>query len=170
MEQAVLDLAIKVEKLDQGRPLTLDLRAESQDCAALAERFGWMEVRSLEASLEIKPVAGSAYEITGVIGAEIVQRCRVTGNSVPEMVAVDVRERFVVAPDKDGVAEIDPMAVSVEVIEGGVIPVGEMVAQLVGLEAAAWPKDPEAAGFAALDRAPEPARPLASLAEWKKKH
>ena len=166
----MLDLAVRVENLDRRRPLALDLRAEPQDCAALAERFGWMEVRSLEASLEVKPVAGRAYEITGEIGAEIVQRCRVTGNPVPETVAIEVRERFVAAPAEDGVAEIDPTAVSVEVIEGGVIPVGEMVAQLVGLEAVAWPRDPEAAGFTALDRAPDQAHPLASLAEWKKKH
>ena len=166
----MLDLVVKVEKLDQGQPLALDLRAGPNDCAALAERFGWIEVLSLEASLALRAVAGKAYELTGRIEAAIVQRCRVTGNPVPETVALEARERFVAAPAEDGAAEIDPMAVSVEVIEGGAIPVGEAVAQLVGLEADAWPRHPEAAGFAESERAPDPAHPFASLAEWKKKH
>ena len=166
----MLDLVVKVEKLDRGKPLALDMRAERGDRAALAERFGWLEVRNLEASLEVRPVAGRAFEITGEIGAVVVQRCRVTGNPVPESVDIEVRERFVAAPAVDGVAEIDPMAVSVEVIEEDAIPVGEMVAQLVGLEADAWPRDPEAVGFAATSRLPDPGHPFASLAEWKKKH
>ena len=165
----MLEESLQAGDLDRGGPVELELRAGDADRKALAERFGWIEVVSLAARLEARPVAGGAYEIGGRIEAAIVQRCWVTGNPVPESIGVDVHERFAAAGG-GGTAEIDPMAVSVEIIEDGVIPVGEMVAQLVGLEASAWPRDPEAAGIAATGDPAEPAHPFASLAELKKRH
>ena len=166
----MLTFSLKVDKLDQGKPVKLDLHAERSDCDALADRFGWIEVRSLAASLEAEAVFGRTYDVKGKVEAAIVQRCRVTGNPVPESIAFDVHERFAATTDDGETAEIDPMAVSVEAVEDGVIPVGEMVAQLVGLEASAWPRDPEAEGPAAGETTPDPAHPFASLAELKKKH
>ena len=166
----MLDATLKVDQLERSGPVALELTAGSGDCAALAERFGWIGVSSLAATLEAKAVAGGAYDIVGRIEASITQRCRVTGNPVPETVAIDVHERFAAASGGDGADEIDPMAVSVEIIEGGVVPVGEMVAQLVGLEASAWPRDPEAAAPASADEAADSGHPFASLAELRKKH
>ena len=165
----MLDIVLRVETLDQGKPHKLSINAERVDCTTLAERFGWVDVCSLTAELKAKSIADRAYDIRGRIEGAIIQRCRVTGNPVPESIAIDVHERFASLADDDGEAEIDPMAVSVEVIENGVIPVGEMIAQLVGLEASAWPRDPEAEGFVTADRLDDPTPPFASLAEWKKK-
>jgi len=89
---------------------------------------------------------------------------------VPEALYIDVNERFAVIDDdgNDGEAEIDPMAVSVEAIQNNEIPVGEMIAQLVGIEATPWPRDPEAEGLV-INPQDDPTNPFASLAELKKK-
>lgn len=165
----MLETSLSVESLQQGKPATLSLMADRQACAALAERFGWVEVCSLTAELKAKMVADRTCDVSGKIEAAIIQRCRVTGNPVPESLSIKVHERFAGFDSTEEEAEIDPMAVSVEVIDDGLIPIGEMIAQLVGLEASPWPRDPEAEGFVTADTMPDPSHPFASLAEWKKK-
>ena len=169
----MLDETLAIRDLGGGRPVTLELLAPEADRARLAERFDWVEVRRLAARLEAAAVAADTYDVTGRIEAAIVQRCRVTGNPVPEDLAVDVHERFLAAAGEAAAPEIDPLAVSVEVVRGGAIPVGEMVAQLVGLEAAAWPRAPAAAPGAAggtkAGGTPDPGHPFASLAGMRKR-
>ena len=164
----MLGTIISVDQLSSGKPLVLDLNASAEDCKILADRFDWVSVSSLKAEIKLKSIANMAYNASGKIEAAIIQRCRITERPVPEALFVDVNERFAVIDLDEDEAEIDPMAVSVEAIENGDIMIGEMIAQLVGLEASPWPKDQEAEGFV-YERENDPTKPFASLAELKKK-
>jgi hypothetical protein len=86
---------------------------------------------------------------------------------VSESIIIDVEERFA---DLDAVkiGVIDPMAVTLEPLEDGSIPLGEMMAQLVALEASPWPRDPDADSNNILRSRSDDSHPFASLAELKK--
>jgi uncharacterized metal-binding protein YceD (DUF177 family) len=164
----MLDTEISVKQLDSDKPLVLSLTADHEVCVELAHRFDWVEVSSLTAEIKLKAIAKGAYHASGQVTAAIVQRCRITENPVPESVVIEVSERFTQINDDDEQTEIDPMAVSVETLEGDKIPVGEMIAQLVGLEASPWPRDPNAQSDS-LSAENDSKNPFASLAELKKK-
>ena len=82
-------------------------------CSALAERFSWIEVCSVETSLVIRKIADGAYLVSGQIEAAIIQRCRLSDNPVPESILIDVEERFADLETIDETGAIDPMAVTV---------------------------------------------------------
>jgi len=166
----MLDTVISIDSLSSGKPLVLSLTASREDCEELANRFDWMDVSSLTATIKLKAIANGAFHASGVIECAIIQRCGLTDRPVPEALYIDVNERFAVIDDddNDGEAEIDPMAVSVEAIQNNEIPVGEMIAQLVGIEATPWPRDPEAESLV-INPQDDPTNPFASLAELKKK-
>ncbi len=161
----MIDKSVSIDNLLTGRPLQLSLAAAATDCKILAERFGWLDVVSLTAELKLKAIAKGAYHVSGRIDAKLSQACRLSGHAVEEVLTITVDERFVEGGDDDD-AEIDPMAVSVEVLEGGDIPIGEMIAQLVGLEASAWPQSPDADRGQFQDISTSP---FASLAQLKKR-
>lgn len=164
----MIDTNVHCDQLASGKPLVLNLEAGRNDCEALAERFDWVDVSMLSAEIKIKAIAKDAYHVSGKIEAAIIQQCRVTENPVPESIIVTVDERFAVIEEENLDAEIDPMAMSVESIDNNEIPVGEMIAQLVGLEASLWPRDSAADDHSAR-HIEDPTNPFASLAELKKK-
>lgn len=164
----MLTLTVHCDQLASGKPLVLNLEAEQGDRSALAARFDWIDVSSLTAEIKLKAIAKDAYHVSGQIACGIIQRCRVTENPVPESLMVTVDERFAIIEDQGEEAEIDPMAMTVEAIENNEIPVGEMIAQLVGLEASTWPRDAAADDYLKTDEI-DPTNPFASLAELKKK-
>lgn len=164
----MFDTVFSTAKLDNGKPVKLKLAAEYDDCTALAKRFDWIEVCSVEADLELKMIADKAYLVKGRIEAAIIQRCRLTDNPVPESIMAQVEERFADLETIDESGSIDPMAVSLEPLDGEVIPLGEMIAQLVGLEASPWPRDPDADENTILRSKDDDTHPFASLAELKR--
>ena len=155
-------------QLQQGKPVRLTLEADLEDRAMLAKRFDWVDVCSVKADLELKLIAGGAYLVKGNIEAAIIQRCRLSDNPVPESIVADVEERFANLDAINDTGAIDPMAVSVEALADDNIPVGEMIAQLVGLEASPWPRDPDADENAFLRNKDDDSHPFASLAQLKK--
>ena len=169
----MIDTVIKCDQLASGKPLVLSLEATRSDCTTLAERFNWIDVSSLMAEIKLKAIAKDAFHVSGKIEAAIIQRCRVTESPVPESLMISVDERFVILDDAhdadaEAEAEIDPLAMSVEAIENNEIQLGEVIAQLVGLEASPWPRDAAADQHLSRDEI-DPTNPFASLAELKKK-
>lgn len=164
----MLDTEISIDQLASGKPLVVKLTADRDNCVTLAERFDWIEVCSLTAELKLKAIANGAFHVSGQVDAAIIQQCRITEKPVPESVIIKVNERFASIDEEDEEAEIDPMAVSVEALLGDKLPIGEMIAQLVGLEASPWPRDPDAESKV-LSPENDPTNPFASLAELKKK-
>ncbi len=160
----MIDKCVNIDVLLGGRPLLLSLAADDLDCKILAERFGWLSVASLTADLKLKAIAKGAYHVSGKIDAKISHACRFSGNPVEEVLSIEVNERFIETGDDN--EEIDPMAVSVEILESDEIPIGEMIAQLAGLEASAWPQSESADTGQFQDIL---ISPFASLAQLKKK-
>ncbi len=161
----MLEMTLDITTLDDSKS-RVNLVADADERFTLARRFGWLEVSALSTELEVCAVGDGFYDVSGRIEADIVQSCRMSGNPVPEQVMIDVHERFT-DKQRDDRPLTDPLAVSVEVIENGAIPVGEMIAQLVGLEASPWPRDPEFVGE--MQTPDNSTNPFALLAELKKK-
>ena len=120
---------------------TLDAGA----CADIAERFGFLEIGPVSVSLKVKMIAKDTWEVTGKIAAELVQACVVTSKPVPETVTIEIEERYVPAIDEgDSDIEIDVSSVDVELLEDGMIPLGELVQQSLGLGVDNHPRLPDA--------------------------
>ena len=90
----MFDTIIPAAQFDRGKPIKMKLSADQEACSALAERFSWIEVCSVETSLVIRKIADGAYLVSGQIEAAIIQRCRLSDNPVPESILIDVEERF----------------------------------------------------------------------------
>ena len=163
----MLDTKIETSALNIGEPLEVTLKAKPKDCKTLAGRFNWESVKKLEARLKVEAIAPQAYDVTGTISASITQLCRVSGEPISASLNIKVHERFADTPEPP---EIDPLAISVEITEDDTIPLGEMIAQLVGIEASPWPRAPRSSDDASVTHSTgEIAHPFASLAEWKEK-
>ena len=129
----------------------------------MAERFGFLEVRALQADLRIVQVAKGSWDVRGRLTAEVVQACGVTGDAVPETVDFELEERYVqaVGSEDEIVVDLD----EAEPLDGGRIDLGEMVAQSLALAVTPWPrsKDAPASFEAGEDERPHPFAGLASL-------
>ena len=161
----MLDTKIETQSLNIGEPINLILKAKPKECKTLALRFNWESVQKLEARLKVEAIAAQSYDVTGTISAAITQLCRVTGEPISANLNIKVHERFTDNPEPSA---IDPLAISVEITEDDTIPLGEMVAQLVGLEASPWPRG-GGSDDTLTHSTGEIAHPFASLAEWKEK-
>lgn len=164
----MFETTVATNQLDDGKPLVISRSASLEDKQYLAKRFDWIEACSIDINLELKLIAEGVYRVSGRIEAAIIQRCRLSGNPVPESFIVTVEERFADLSLIDETGAVDPMAVTLEPLQDDAIPLGEMIAQLVALEASSWPRDPEADSQALLRSRDDDAHPFASLAELKK--
>ena len=94
-----------------------------------------------------------------------------SGEAVADNFEFELLERYLEAPENSKAKiheEIDPMGVDVEMLENGMIPVGEAVAQACAVHAASWPRHPDAPILAPLEEVKEENRPFAKLSELKK--
>lgn len=129
----------------------MEIKANAEERAALAERFDLVELPELAAELELKKrgdaTGAVVVELTGRWRARVVQRCVVTLEPVPAELADEVRLFFGGAPEKGDprpVAGADPLDDEgwPEPIENGAIDVGEAVAQLMGVALDPYPRAP----------------------------
>lgn len=148
----------------------IDLTAGTEECAALARRFGLVAIDRLTASVELAK-DGENVTAEGRLGAAIVQSCAVSGEDLPVAIDEPLALRFVPAraahrPDE----EVEITADECDEIEfaGTSIDLGEAVAQSLALAI-----DPFATGTEA-ERirssgllGEEPAGPFAALAALK---
>jgi hypothetical protein len=123
----------------------LHLRANAEECAALAKRFNLLAVDRLEADLQIVG-RDSGIEVKGRLRAAAIQICVASAEPVPELVDEEVAIRFVAAvshgPDDDielGDADCDTIE-----HDGLTIDIGEAVAQSFGLALTPFPRSPDA--------------------------
>ena len=164
MKTFSLDTRIEVETLPVKGPYRGTLVMTAAELTALADRFGFTAVASLDVRLEIARVGPDAWDVKGRLQAEIVQPCIVTGDPVPETVDFAIEERYVRAADED-----DEIVVGLEDSEplvDGCIELGEMVAQSLALAANAWPRTADAPDEFKAGNVEE-AHPFASLGSLK---
>ena len=138
MKTFSLETLIDVETLPVKGPYRGALAVTEAELAALADRFGFIEIRNLEISVEIVRVGPDAWDVKGRLQAQLLQPCIVTGDPVPETVDFALEERYVRATNED-----DEVVVGLEDSEplvDGCIELGELVAQSLALAANAWPR------------------------------
>ena len=125
--------------------LQLEIIADSQECAALAQRFDIFGLKDLRATLDIRKIDdGETVTVTGRMTAQVTQKCTVLLDPFEAGMSVEIDQVFVRAgapvtqadPDPD---EEDPYD---EEIEGNAIDLGEMVAQCLALELDPYPRKP----------------------------
>jgi uncharacterized metal-binding protein YceD (DUF177 family) len=176
MTEAVLEFSrpIRVDQVST-RGIELDLTAKPSELKALADRFGLVELKDLEASLRLKLIAnGTMVRMTGVLTASVVQTCVVS----LEPVENEVRESFSVTFSAEAEAELGEIDLSIdeddppEAIVDGTIDVGEVVAEYLALALDPFPRKPGAQYVETGEQpaAPEKkANPFAVLEKFREK-
>lgn len=179
--------------LEFSRPISIDdvpnlgrtwvVTATPEECRALADRYGILDVEGLEAKVKVRPVGRTdSFKVEGTLTASVVQACVVS----LEPVRQSVSETFAVvfAPEAeegggdgwDGAGELtvdltaeDPPDPLVD----GKIDLGEVVAEHLALALDPFPRA-EGAEIQGFSPEPEPEqtvtnRPFAVLAEFRDK-
>ncbi len=139
----------------QGRTVTID--ADAAEREALAARFDLQAVVSLTAWVRVRPLGArrgiTRAEVTGGFEARVVQTCVVSLAPFSGVVTDEVALRFsdepAARPSADGAVEVNPLAADTsdgpEPLEGGIIDVGEVIAEAFGLALDPYPRTDGAA-------------------------
>jgi len=146
--------------------------ASEQERSALATRFSLVELKKLEAKLNVLPASGAMnFTVHGRMQAEVVQRCVVTLEPLPTTLEQSIKVHFA-APELV-TADVSERALDeddMEPITNGIIDLGELVSQHLGLALDPYPRK---AGLppveVAFDKTPVETNPFAKLALLKKK-
>jgi len=160
------ELRLTASLITKSAPEKLVITASDGVCAALAERFGYIAINALSGKIDIRQISASCWQIKGVFSAEIIQSCVVSGDPVGEKFQFELLERYL--ETLENVKEIDPMGMDVELLENGMIPVGEAISQALAIHASAWPRHPGAPILAPPPELKEQNHPFAKLSELKK--
>ncbi len=149
------------------------LEASPLERRRLAERFGLLDLPRLSGLLTVMPGdSGRTADVQGKIVADVVQRCVVTLDPLPSHIELEIDVRFTARPDErpghvlpDDATENDD---DVEPIVNGIIDLGELAAQHLGVALDPWPRKPGVEYLDATygDTTP-PVSPFARLAELK---
>jgi uncharacterized metal-binding protein YceD (DUF177 family) len=118
-----------------------ELEATGAERAALATRFGILEVNMLRASLRLRQEAGGTVRVRGHLTADVVQACVVTLEPVPQHIEEPVDLRFLPEgaepeEDPDGPDEIQT--------GGEALELGEAIAEQLSLALDPYPRVPGA--------------------------
>lgn len=143
----------------EARDVTLE--ATSEECAALARRFGILGVGSLSALLRLEPEPGGSVRARGRLQAMVEQACVVTLEPVVQRVDAPLDLRIL--PDGDEPSDEDPDSPDEIESQGGLVDLGEAVAEQLSLALDPYPRTegavlPEPEVEAAPEE-PEPTRP-----------
>jgi uncharacterized metal-binding protein YceD (DUF177 family) len=115
-----------------------DIAASAEERAALAKRFELLTLDRLEAQVQLTPVAAGFYRLSAKLVAELTQACVVTLEPVPSR----IEEAFSLlygAVDEQTDILLDSDSETLEPIEGGMVDIGEAVAQQLSLALDSFP-------------------------------
>lgn len=168
-------------RLGGKAPRRVELRAGPAECAALARRFSIPAVARLEARLLLVPATDGTTRLTGTLEAEVVQECVVTLEPVPQAVLAPLD--LLLLPEGTPATDDNPDSPDEIETEGGMVDLGEVVAEQLALAMDPYPRAPDAAippdlvdpSAGALepeadlaDTPPERPNPFAALARLKR--
>lgn len=120
------------------------VEADAAERAALARRFGLIEVERLAGTFTLRAEA-AGVRVRGRVTAAVIQACSVTG--VPLEAAVDEAVDLLFAPQPtDGGDEVELSGDSIDVVfhDGGAIDLGETAAETMALALDPFPRSPGA--------------------------
>lgn len=151
--------------------------ANPAECAALADRFGLVSLDRFHASFSLRRLRKDLIRVNGHISASLVQACVVTLEPIPAEIAEDLELDFSESLDEPG-SEMDLDAEAAdgpEPLSGGMIDLGEVAAEQLGLALDPYPRKPGAevpaewAGDPTPEPVPEPKiNPFAALEKLTK--
>ena len=158
----------------QPKGTTVTLDASEQECAALAEIFGILTVKSVHAELVVAPWRRNGYRVSGEVTASVEQACVVTLDPVAEEVREQVEVTFlppseIVEPEGEEIA-IDVEAEDPpEAIDGPTVDLGILAAEFVAIGLDPYPRKPgvEFTPFIEDDGSSDGDQPFAGLAALK---
>jgi uncharacterized metal-binding protein YceD (DUF177 family) len=163
---------VRIDTLgDAPRPVAIEAGPEER--AALARRFGLVEIRRLEAEAKVMR-SGAELTAAGRMTAWVVQSCVASGEPVP----AELDEPFQIVfrplssdgrPDEE--MELNEAELDVVFYEGSAIDLGEAVAETLALALDPFPRAPGAAETlrAAGVKSEEEAGPFGALAGLRDK-
>ncbi|MEY8830817.1 DUF177 domain-containing protein [Sedimentitalea sp. XS_ASV28] len=166
--------SLRVADLRQNTPTAFDLRPDPGMQKALADELGLTGLRKLRFSGQVSARGRRDWELTGRLGATVVQPCVVTLEPVTTRIDVDVRRLYVADLPEVTADEIEmPEDDSIERL-GSVIDPGAVMTEALTLALPLYPRKddiaPTNAVFAEEGISPmsdEDARPFAGLAELR---
>jgi len=120
------------------------LTADEEQCRALAARFDIVRLNYLKAEVDIRLTARDEYTVEGTFSASVRQICGVTLEEFDNVLSGDFMELFTTAPVKKKDAELLTDEEIPTPIEGGVIDIGEVVAETLALNIPVFPRKPDA--------------------------
>ena len=128
--------------------MTERIAADARECEALARRFGLVAIHALSAVLKLEPWRRGGLKVTGRLEARVEQTCVVTLEPFEATVKEDLTQHFSgqsepgstpVVHSVESLEEDEP-----DVISGGSIDLGELVAETLGLSLDPYPRRPDA--------------------------
>ena len=119
----------------------MHLEATSEECAALARRFGILSIESLRAELLLRPDPDGAVRVTGRLLAAVTQSCVVSFEPVAQQVVEPVTCRLLPSGQdpSEGVDEIDDIPTEHDIAD-----LGEAIAEQLSLALDPYPRAPDA--------------------------
>jgi uncharacterized metal-binding protein YceD (DUF177 family) len=133
---------VNIEAL-AAEDLRREIEAGPGERAALAARFGLLALDSLKATVRLKKLRGPQVRVEGEFAADVVQSCVVTLEPVRSRIADAFSITFTPAVELDDGAELDlsPWAQDLpEPLTGGVLDIGEAVAQQLAVALDPYPR------------------------------
>lgn len=129
--------------LDQiaERVRVVEISASEGERRALAERFGLVALKRLEARIRLSR-SGVFYRVEADWKADVVQTCVVTLEPLESHLADHLVEQYGPTDRQEAEVDLDLETDDVEEIEGGAIDVGEAVAQALSLTLDPYPRKP----------------------------
>jgi uncharacterized metal-binding protein YceD (DUF177 family) len=120
--------------------------ATEQEREALAARFGLVAIRALSAQMQLEPWRRGGIKVAGRFDATVLQTCVVTLEPFEEVLQEDII-RYFAGQNAPGPAAVTHSVESLEedepdVISGGSIDLGELVAESLGLALDPYPRKP----------------------------
>jgi uncharacterized metal-binding protein YceD (DUF177 family) len=161
---------VRVDALP-ATPRPIEAGANEAERAALAKRFGLLDIEKLSAEALLSR-RGEDVVAEGSLTALVTQSCVATGQPVPARVEETFSIVFRPHPDRvtpDEEIELSEGELDVVFFDGASIDFGEAVAETLSLSLDPYPRAPEAetalreAGVKGEDEVVEPAGPLAGL-------
>ncbi|MGO8919343.1 MAG: YceD family protein [Stellaceae bacterium] len=159
---------VALDRLAPGETV-YDIAAEPGERAALARRFQLPALDRLEARVRLERLAGGLVRLNAELSADVVQECVISLEDLPSRVEDSFTLLYGEGQGAAREVVLSGASELVEPVEGGVIDIGEAVAQQLSLALDPFPR---AAGVEAPEDAPggpDADSPFAALARWREK-
>ena len=159
---------------------SIEFSADAATCAALARRFGILELHGLRGTATVKPFRKQGLSVDGRFEATVIQACVVTLDPVTQQIEASFTRRWLpehpIGPETG--AEAREVLIEAEgedtpePMTGGAVDIGEAVAEELALAIEPYPRKPGVAydlpSEAPEDAAEERPNPFTVLEKLKK--